>query len=273
MKYYLYNRLATCGVKPQLNNGQEAIDAIGLDYAKFFAGLKSEDEVVIIGGDTSINHFIKKNLGYKFKNNIYLKDNNTGNDFLTDIGGSKEDEILINEYLENLPIAKINGIDRPFINGVGVGLDGYCCEVAEDQKASNPTLAVNYTNIAIKGLLFKFKPCHASVEVDGQKYEFDNVWIVSTMKGRYYGGGMKIAPDQDRKSDHLTVVVYMSRSKLRALTQFPSINKGEHVKNTEMVKVLTGNKIRIKLDRPVSAQVDGDTVLNVEEYTIEYKKS
>lgn len=270
MKYYFYNRIATSGKKPLLENGAQAIDAIGFDFKKFFDGLKSEDEVVLIGGDTSVNQFIRKTKGVNIRNNVYLKANGTGDDFLTDIGGSIEEEVLINPYLKKLPIAKIKGVERPFVNGVGSGLDGYCCEVAEEQKASHPSAEINYTSIAIKGLLFKFKPFHATVFVDGQKHEYDDVWIVSTMKGRYYGGGMKIAPDQDRESDHLSVVVYMCKSKIKALMQFTSIFKGTHVNNKEMVEVLTGKNIRIKLSRPAPVQIDGVAILNVEEYTVEY---
>ena len=125
--------------------------------------------------------------------------------------------------------------------------------------------------IAIKGLLFKFKPKHAWVNVDGKEYEFDNVWLAPTMHGRYVGGGMMMAPDQDRLSDELTLVLYTGKSKLKSLILFPSIFKGEHIKNTEAVKVFTGRKISVRFDKPCAVQIDGDTVLDVSEYTTELK--
>ena len=76
-----------------------------------------------------------------------------------------------------------------------------------------------------------------------------------------------MAPEQDRFSDKLTVVVYHSRSKLKALVAFPSIFKGEHVRKTDIVQCLTGNEIKVKFSRPCAAQIDGETVLNVSEYT------
>jgi len=156
-----------------------------------------------------------------------------------------------------------------FINNMGFGIDGYCCEVADQIKEKEPNKEINYAGIAIKGLLFHFKSCHASVSVDGKDYEFDNVWIAPTMKGRFYGGGMNMAPAQDRNSDKLSLVIYRSKSTLKALMQFPSIFKGEHVKNTDMVTILTGNKIKVKFSRPCAAQIDGETVLNVSEYEAE----
>lgn len=269
MKYYLYNSKANNGIKPDIAGAVELIDAVGLNYKDYFAKLSPEDEVVLVGGDGTLNYFINEMRGTEIRNNVYLYGSGTGNDFLTDIGAEMGKEVLVNKYLTNLPYVKVNGLDRLFINNMGFGIDGYCCEVADQIKAKTPNKEINYAGIAIKGLLFHFKSCHASVTVDGKDYEFDNVWIAPTMKGRFYGGGMNMAPAQDRNSDKLSVVIYRSKSTLKALMAFPSIFKGEHVKNTDMVTVITGNKVKVKFSRPCAAQIDGETVLNVTEYEAE----
>ena len=266
MKYYLYNPLANNGIKPKVDPKIKLVDALGLNYPNFFATLKPDDEVVLLGGDGTLNFFINAMHGYTLNNNVYLLGSGTGNDFFTDIGHHEGDEVLINEYIKNLPTVKVKGMEKVFINNMGFGIDGYCCEVADTLKDEDPNVEINYTSIAIKGLLFHFKPCHATVTVDGQIYEFDDVWIAPTMKGRYYGGGMKMAPDQDRNSDVLTLVIYRSPSKLKALMQFPSIFKGEHIKNKDMVSVFTGKHITVKFSKPCSAQIDGETVMGVTEY-------
>lgn len=266
MKYYLYNPLANNGIKPEVKESVELIDALGLDYPNFFAGLNGDDEVVLLGGDGTLNYFINAMNGYTINNNVYLLGSGTGNDFFTDIGHKAGEEVLVNKYLENLPTVKVNGLEKKFINNMGFGIDGYCCEVADQIKDTTPNEEINYTSIAIKGLLFHFKPCHADVTVDGKSYSFDHVWIAPTMKGRYYGGGMMMAPDQDRLSDVLTLVIYKSPSKLKALMQFPSIFKGTHVSNKDMVSIFTGKHMQVKFSRPCAAQIDGETVLNVTEY-------
>ena len=200
------------------------------------------------------------------KNNVYLFGSGTGNDFLTDIGKQAGEEVLINRYLTDLPTVYVNGMEKLFINNMGFGIDGYCCEVADQIKAVSPQKEINYSGIAIKGLLFHFKPCHAVITVDGKTHEFDHVWIAPTMKGRYYGGGMNMAPDQDRSSGKLSVVVYHCRSKLKALMAFPSIFKGEHIQNKDIVSVFTGNDISVSFSHPCAAQIDGETVLDVTEY-------
>ena len=57
MKYYLYNPLANNGIKSHIPEGAQLIDASKTDYQEFFAGLKENDEVVLIGGDGTINFF------------------------------------------------------------------------------------------------------------------------------------------------------------------------------------------------------------------------
>ncbi|MBQ4297544.1 MAG: diacylglycerol kinase family protein, partial [Clostridia bacterium] len=58
MKYYLYNSLANNGIRPELKSGAELVDAVGLDYPEYLKKLSPEDEVVLIGGDGTLNYFI-----------------------------------------------------------------------------------------------------------------------------------------------------------------------------------------------------------------------
>jgi diacylglycerol kinase family enzyme len=258
--------LANNGIRPEVGAGIELVDAVGIDYKEYLQGLNPEDEVVLVGGDGTLNYFANAVRGMEIKNNIYILGCGTGNDFLTDIEKEPGKEVQVNKYLENLPTVYVNDLEQVFINNMGFGIDGYCCEVADQIKEKTPNKKINYSGIAIKGLLFHFKPCHAEITVDGVKHEFENVWIAPTMKGRFYGGGMDMAPDQDRFSGKLTVVVYHCKSKIKALMAFPSIFKGEHVSKTDIVDIFTGNEIKVRFSRPCAAQIDGETVLNVTEY-------
>lgn len=269
MKYYLYNKLANNGIKLELPQGAEVIDCVGLDYQEFFDGLKKEDEVVFVGGDGTLNHLVNAVDCSKIKNNIYLLANGSGNDFMNDIEAPLDKEVLINKYLVDLPVTKVKGKEYKFLNNMSFGLDGYCCEAADIIKEKKPNKKINYASIAIKGLLFVFKPKHAWIEVDGKSYEYDDVWLAPSMNGRYVGGGMKMAPNQSRSDNHLSLVIYHGRNKIKALIAFPSIFKGEHIKYTDMVEVIEGHKIHVKYDSPCAVQIDGDCKLDVLEYWAE----
>ena len=277
MKYILVNPLS--------NNkkGEEALDKVldilqeevevlkitHINLVDFISKLKEHDEIILVGGDGTINNFVNKLNGKIPTNKIYLFPAGTGNDFLKDVD-YKEGLFLMNKYLVNLPKVTVKGHTYYFINGVGFGIDGYCCEVGDKLKAESQE-KINYAGIAVKGLLFHFKKLKATVECDGEVTNYKNVWLAPTMQGRYYGGGLMIAPSQDRLSgDRLvTNVVYKTPSRLLALISFPSIFKGEHIKKKSIVKIVKGKKIKVTFNKPCSLQIDGETILDVTSYEVE----
>ena len=249
----------------------EFIDWLSItDKKTFFNALKPEEKVILCGGDGTLNHFINSIDIDSLKNDIYLYAIGTGNDFVKSIGGEINTLIPINEYLHHLPIVTVNGRDYRFINGVGFGIDGYCCEVGDrlKQKTDKP---INYSNIAVKGILFRFKPVKAIVTVDGRVERFKKVWLAPTMYGCCYGGGMYPTPDQKRGMGKVSTMVYYGKGKLKSLMLFPSIFKGEHIQHTDMVKIFTGKRVTVKFDSPTPLQIDGETIKNVTEYTVRFK--
>ena len=88
------------------------------------------------------------------------------------------------------------------------------------------------------------------------------------MFGKHYGGGMMPTPDQDRHSEsgELSLMVFHGSGRIKTLMIFPSIFKGEHVKNTKHVTVLTGKDITVEFDHPTALQIDGETISGVTKY-------
>lgn len=239
-----------------------------VDYPAFLSGLDENDFIIIAGGDGTLNFFVNKTEGVDFKNEILYYPNGNGNDFARDLGYSKGcNPFTVNEYLKELPCVVVNKKKYRFINGIGYGIDGYCSEVGDELKKAGKK--VNYALIAIKGLLFHYKTTNARVTVDGVTRTYKNVWLASTMNGRFYGGGMMPTPCQSRKGENgtLSVMVLFCPSKLKTLIAFPSLFKGEHVKRREMVEFFTGHEITVEFDRPTALQIDGETILGVASYT------
>lgn len=242
------------------------IDITKIESLKeFVLKLEANDDVVIFGGDGSLNKVANELYGLSLQNDICYDPCGTGNDFARDVGFA-DGPIYINDYIKKLPTVTVNGVESKFINGVGFGIDGYCCEVGDKLKSQHKK--PNYTAIAISGLLFHFKPVNATVTVDGHKTTFKKVWIAPTMYGRYYGGGMMPTPDQKRGDGSVSLMVFHKSSKLKTLLIFPSIFKGEHVKYKKYITVLNGNEITVEFDRPAPLQIDGETVLNVRAYNV-----
>lgn len=272
--YVIYNPLAGNGMAKEdaqllqviLDEELEYYDMTRItNYAAFIGGMKREDYLVIVGGDGTLNCFVNATDGLEISQQILYLPTGTGNDFAKDMGMGANPR-PITESLKGLPSVEVKGMRCRFINGVGFGIDGYCCQVG-DELRKIPGKKVNYTGIAIKGLLFHFAPRNATVTVDGKEYTYKKVWIAPTMHGRYYGGGMIPTPQQDRSSGKLSLMLFHGAGRLRTLCVFPSIFKGEHVKHTKMVAVHTGKEITVEFDRPTPLQIDGETILGVTKYT------
>lgn len=280
-KYYiLYNPLAGSRASEEASrelsevfSGEDLsyVDITDIDDIKDFCSkLDNDDSLILSGGDGTLNRFVNNISGMDIAFDVLYYPTGTGNDFFHDVDSNKEDKVCkINKYLKNLPKVTVKGIEKYFLNGVGYGIDGYCCEVGDKQKETSDK-PVNYTTIAIKGLLFHYKPTNAVVTVDGKEYTFKKVWMASTMKGRYYGGGMMNAPKQDRLDPEkkVSVVLFHGSGKLKTLSIFPSIFEGKHINHKETVTVITGHEVNVKYDRPSSLQIDGETILNVSEYSV-----
>lgn len=241
-----------------------------INYSEFFPSLNADDKVIICGGDGTLNRFVNDTRDIAITNDILYYAAGSGNDFLRDLGKEKGTApFKINQYIENLPSVTVNGRETLFINAVGFGIDGYCCEVGDEMRKKSNGKPVNYTSIAIKGLLYAFRPTDATVVIDGKEKRYKKVWIAPTMHGRFYGGGMIAAPDQrrDAPDGKFSVVIWHGSNKLKTLMVFPSIFKGEHVKHSECIDIVKADEVTVKFDKPCALQIDGETILNVTEYS------
>ncbi|MBQ5743298.1 MAG: diacylglycerol kinase family protein [Clostridia bacterium] len=238
-------------------------------YEDLFSGLTEEDALILCGGDGTLNRFVNDTEGMEIPCDVLYYPAGSGNDFSFDVIGSKTTEkpYSVKKYFQNLPSVTVNGKTYRFLNGVGFGIDGYCCEEG-DRLRSLSDKPVNYTAVAIKGLLFHYKRTNAKVTVDGKEYSFRKVWLAPTMFGRYYGGGMMPTPGQTREDDTVATLLYHNCGKLRGLIVFPSMFKGKHVKHKSMITVLKGKEISVEFDSPRALQIDGETICGVTSYQV-----
>ncbi len=275
--YILYNPLSGGGSGEEEAHILEAIctDPIFFDmrritnYAVFLGGMEEDDILILSGGDGTLNRFVNDTAGIHLRPQVFYYPTGSGNDFARDFDKKAFDlPFPVTDVLKNLPTVTVNGKDYRFLNGVGFGIDGYCCEEG-DRLRQIPGRKVNYTTIAIKGLLGRFSARSARVTVDGQEFFYKKVWIAPTMFGTHYGGGMRPAPLQSRTDPggKLSLMLFHGAGRLRTLCAFPGIFKGTHVRHTDMVAIHTGHAITVKFDRPTPLQIDGETILGVTSYT------
>ena len=282
MNYILYNPKANNenndlnvipGAEELEKLGVKKINLIGLDVAEFAKSLNESDRVLICGGDGTLHHFANNAYEVDFPCPLFAIRSGTGNDFHNDIGQlNNEDLIDIRPFIKNLPEVTVNGKTLHCINGVGLGVDGAVCYSVEEFKKKTNKKKANYTLIALQYLLYKYKrPC-AKVTVDGVEKEYKDIWAVSTMKGRYYGGGMMMTPDQRRDSGKVSMLAMHGGSKPKVLGIFTKVYKGNHVKHTDIVEIIEGYDVTVEFSEPHIMQIDGEVITDVLTYSVHCPK-
>ncbi len=279
-----FNNLSNNGKAVQAQSELEKL--FGKEELKFFnvreiqntadtcRAFNKDDKIIIAGGDGTLSRFVNDVYDLHLKNEIYFYTCGTGNDFVNDVCEKceiKNNLIPMNKFIESLPVVTVNGEKHYFINGIGYGIDGYCCEEGDKLRAKSDK-PVNYAGIAIKGMLGKFKPCGGTVTIDGVSTRYKKIWLAPTMIGRFFGGGMNITPEQDRlNKEHLVSnCVFHDSGMLKTLMVFPSIFKGEHVAHKDIIEIKTGHEVKVEFDKPCALQIDGETYIGVTSYSVSY---
>ena len=152
------------------------IDVTTLNKDEFIKTLRKEDDIIISGGDGTLNRLVNLFDFPSMTQKVFLHKAGNGNDFLRDVNELKDDVIEITDLIKNLPTVTINGVTTKFLNGVGFGVDGMVCVESDKMKAKGKK-DINYTSLAINIVLFKYKRVNAVVNVDGKEYKFKTVCI------------------------------------------------------------------------------------------------
>ena len=86
------------------------------------------EKIILLGGDGTVNTLVNNLRDYTLKQEIHLKKNGSGNDFLRTLKLQDEKPQYI---LENVMDGKIK---KRFINGTGIGLDGLIIDYVDKAK-------------------------------------------------------------------------------------------------------------------------------------------
>ena len=107
--------------------------------------------------------------------------------------------------------------------------------------------------------LVTFAGREVRVTLDGEEME-RAVQSVVVANGRYFGGGMRIAPDALLDDGLFDVVIVAAMSRARAITSMPSLYRGSHV-GRPGVELRRARVVRVEhRDRPLLFDVEGEQV-------------
>ena len=232
------------------------------NYDDFFADMPADDKIIIAGGDGSLHNFINRTDNCNVPQDVYFFPAGSGNDFARDFGKKKHCEPFdIRQHITNLPVAEVNGEVHRFFNSISIGLDAEVCLEANRLKKKGKK-DVNYALLAVKYIFTKYKFCNATVTFgDGTKQEYKDVLLAITTKGKYFGGGVKISPNQDRNhpDEEMIFIIAHDLPAFKALIVFASIVIGKHFCFKKNVTAISGKDFTVEFSQPTAIQVDGET--------------
>ncbi len=212
--------------------------------------------VVAAGGDGTIGEVANGLMGSQVP--LAILPLGTGNDFAHSIGLGGDFDKAINNLVEGVPIAIDVGRTqgRYFVNVAGCGFDAVVAKrVNRGFRRLRGTAA--YVAAVLKTLP-SFRAAAIKLTLDDQVIE-TRAMLCSVANARYYGGGMKIAPDALLTDGMFDICLLKEVSKLEFVRAFPRVFKGTHLTHPA-VQMFRSKSVKIESDRPLPVLVDGEVV-------------
>jgi YegS/Rv2252/BmrU family lipid kinase len=214
-------------------------------------------EIIAIGGDGTINEAVN---GFFDIEGPIAPDavfafvtSGTGGDFRKTFGVDAGPQAA----LARLKTARIRHVDvgrvaclstdglpvvRYFINVASFGLSGAVVDAvnrARFAKLFGGAFAFAFHSAAA---MLRYRDRAVRLRIDGDYDEIARISTVAVANARFFGGGMKIAPDAVPHDGAFDVVVIGGAPKLQAIRDLKLIYTGEHIRNPG-VRVVRGRKV------------------------------
>jgi len=187
---------------------------------------------------------------------LYFVPCGTGNDFVRVLNLPADPVEALRVQLDGSPsrldMATVNG--KGFINVAGTGFDVEVLREVTRFKHMGKGL-LPYL-MGLLAALRRFKPFHAVLTLDNGEVIDRSFTIISLANGRYFGGGMKVAPLADPHDGLLDVMLINGLNKLAVPFLLPFFITGTHIKLPICRRVLCRE---VRLSRPgMTFNMDGE---------------
>jgi diacylglycerol kinase (ATP) len=221
------------------------------------SSLNGFTDLIIMGGDGTINYTI--NHFKQISVPIGIVSCGTGNDFSDLIFGkhATHDPFHTAVFASPKPVDAGRCNERLFLNGAGIGFDGWVVKKSLGKKFFTGIAAYYSTVIS---LLFFYRESEIVLSIDGQQSN-TNLFMLSAANGKTYGGGFKVAPRADINDGVLEVVVVDKISLFKRLRYLPVIEKGKHL-DLPFILYKQAKTISVESQVPLQAHLDGEYLIS-----------
>ena len=212
------------------------------------------DELIVIGGDGTINEVINNYHGKEF---IYLA-YGSGNDLARSIKFNRNIEISklldTNKYIE-YDVGVVN--DRKFCSGFDIGFNADIIKRTDGSKLKKYLGKYIYLLKGVIGILM-LKKYKVKISWDDGEIETDKLYLLNAMIQPYEGGGIKFAPDATGQDGKLHVMIMENMSLITFIYNYLCLLFKKHNK-LRKVKQITTDRLTIKTNQRYF-QIDGELI-------------
>ena len=220
------------------------------------------DELIVIGGDGTINEVINN---YHGKEIIYLA-YGSGNDLARSIEFKKDIEIsrlLESKRFIEYDVGVVN--DRKFCSGFDIGFNADIIKRANGSKLKKYLGKYIYLLQGVIGILM-LKKYKAKISWDSGEITTDKLYLLNAMIQPYEGGGIKFAPNATGQDEKLHIMIMENMSLATFVYNYLCLLLKKHNKMRK-VKQITTDRLAIKTNQRYF-QIDGELINNTEQLNV-----
>jgi diacylglycerol kinase family enzyme len=104
--------------------------------------------------------------------------------------------------------------------------------------------------------VFNYKSYNLNIDIDGRKLKLNGL-LVAIANGRYYGGGINVAPKAEIDDGLFNICAIEKVGRFKILALFPKVIKGTHAEIKE-VSFYSGSKVKIDSEEHIAFNIDGE---------------
>jgi YegS/Rv2252/BmrU family lipid kinase len=150
---------------------------------------------------------------------------------------------------------------RLFINIASIGLSGEVDRAVNAERRTSflPGFAAYY--LATLSALWRYRFADIQLAVDNQPPITINLAMAAIANGRYFGGGMQVAPQARLDSGEFEIIVLRGGSKLTLLKDLSLVYRGAHMDHP-MITALRGRRVTaepVDPDQHIPLDIDGES--------------
>jgi diacylglycerol kinase (ATP) len=223
-----------------------AEQAAGLGYSR----------VLSVGGDGTLREVVQGALSSGVE--IGVIPAGSGNDFSRTIGVPRDPiaslHVALGSNVSTFDIGELNG--AVYVNVAGCGIDAEVAALAASKLrflgGKLSYLAATIAQVTV------YRPRRFDITIDGERIS-RLAYLIAAANGRFYGGGMMIAPTADPSDGLFDICIIRSMPRPRLIANLSKVYGGGHI-DDPFAEMHRGRVVTVETDVPVHCQADGEVV-------------